>query len=63
MSNTTHRHNDQIGCVSQKRHLSFYEENYILEPDDANTDNGYFQFEGEIDSDAMEYFSSYEVVA
>lgn len=60
MKNSTQGYNDQIGCVSQKK-LSFYEENYILEPEDDTIDKGYFLFEGEIDTEVDN--PSYHTVA
>lgn len=38
-------------CPLQQKELSFYEENYILEPEDYEIDNCYFTFEGDIEED------------
>lgn len=45
MKNNTQRNDDQQSCISQQKHLSFYEENYILEPEDYEKDNGYLEYE------------------
>lgn len=47
MENNMQRNDSSINCISQPKHLSFYEENYILEPEDYNRDNGYFQYESD----------------
>ena len=47
MKNNTQRNDNQPSCVSQQRHLSFYEEHYILEPEDYEEDNGYLQYESD----------------
>ncbi len=60
MKNNTQGFNDHAGCVSQNK-LSFYEENYILEPEDITADNHYFEFEGDFDSDAK--YLTYDIVA
>lgn len=56
MKNNTLENRDQEGRLSQQKKLSFYEENYILEPDDYEIDKGYFLFEGEIDEDSEDYY-------
>lgn len=47
MKNNTQRNNNLEGCISQQRKLSFYEENYILEPEDLDEDKGYFEYESD----------------
>ena len=42
---STQRDDGRQGIVSQQKHLSFYEENYILEPEDYEEDRGYFEYE------------------
>lgn len=59
MKNSTQRNNSSQATVSQQKKLSFYEEHYILEPDDYGKDNCYFEYE----CDDLEpiYFSSYQL--
>jgi hypothetical protein len=47
MKSNTKGNDGQQTCISQQKHLSFYEENYILEPEDNEKDNGYFEYEGD----------------
>jgi len=56
MKNKSTETRDQVDRLSQQKKLSFYEENYILEPDDYEIDKGYFMFEGEIDEDSNDYY-------
>ncbi len=56
MKNNTLENSDQVGRLSPQKQLSFYEENYILEPDDYEVDYGYFLFEGEVDEDDENYY-------
>ena len=55
MKNCTQRNHDPQSCISQRKHLSFYEENYILEPEDYEHDNGYFDYESDDTQDAVYY--------
>ena len=55
MKNNTQRNGDPQSCISQQRKLSFYEENYILEPEDYENDNGYFDYESDDTQDAVYY--------
>lgn len=59
MKNNTQRNDNQQSCISQQKNLSFYEENYILEPEDYNQDNGYFQYES--DDTVVSLEESYQV--
>ena len=67
MKKSTQGNTNQMGYVSQLKKLSFYEENYILEPVDINADNHYLDFEGDINSDISyheySYYTTYETVA
>ncbi len=47
MKSNTQRNDNQTSCVSQQRNLSFYEEHYILEPEDYDQDNGFLQYESD----------------
>ena len=58
MKNSTQRNIGKQSGVSQQKQLSFYEENYILEPEDYEKDNGYFQYESE--SDVLYFEESYK---
>lgn len=43
MKNNTERNDSQQGSVSQQHKLSFYEENYILEPESNDDDSFYYE--------------------
>lgn len=45
-TNTTSNKEQQTG-TSPEKHLSFYEENYLLEPEDHQKDNEYFNYESD----------------
>lgn len=59
MKNNTQRNDIQQGCISQQRKLSFYEENYILEPEDYENDNGYLKYESDETQDMVCFDDSY----
>jgi hypothetical protein len=50
--------NQNTQTAISDRHLSFYEENYILEPEDYEKDNGYFVYEGDISSGYLTLLSN-----
>ncbi|MCF6132512.1 hypothetical protein [Flavobacterium wongokense] len=60
MKNNTQRNGIQQGSVSQYKTLSFYEENYILEPEDFEKDNGYFVYESDDSNDVIYLGDSYQ---
>ncbi len=62
MKNSTQRNDIQQGCISQQRKLSFYEENYILEPEDYENDNDYFNYESDGTQDGAYYDESCQLV-
>lgn len=57
MENTTSGNTNQYGDVPQSVSLSFYEENYILEPEDYEADNGYLSYEGDFESGYNERYA------
>ena len=60
MKNNTQRNDIQQGCISQQRKLSFYEENYILEPEDYENDNGYLKYESDETQEMVCFDESYD---
>lgn len=42
MRTNTERNDSQQGSISQQKRLSFYEENYILEPENPDDDSSFY---------------------
>lgn len=60
MKITTSGNDSQQSNIPQQKKLSFYEENYILEPEDYQKDNGYFGYESDDTPDVI-YFEDYQL--
>jgi hypothetical protein len=58
MDNYTQGNKSRQIAIFQERQLSFYEENYILEPEDYEKDNGYFMYEGDASAEYLTLMSN-----
>lgn len=47
MNNSTQRNDSPKGNISQQKRLSFYEENYILEPENPYDETGNYNYDSE----------------
>lgn len=61
MKNTSKETHNRPSGTSQPKHLSFYEENYLLEPEEYAKDNGYFDYESAEASDPVYLNDTYRL--